>query len=301
MLAIYLLPLAALLLDSNMVGVNYPDFFVRISLLWIILTGMAFWWSKHQWTRPVEAKVLSWESTLFLFARWPWSLIGMIAAVRDWMLGSTLDFRVTPKGRDAAEPLPLRVLAPYAFLSIASGLPVLLLGNVKVAVGFYIFATLNSLLYALLLVIIVVNHRRENPNATAIPGPSFYRATVTGVAAVTIAIPIFAIPLRGPIAFQSLVWGYELLLDRHTWEKGLPTGLAAAWQATTASAQPLSAHHQASGDGPIYEERCGDSVQTTEATFIAKCSYDDNGRVSPTEDSVAAVRDRGCHRKKQCP
>src|SRR5262245_12135454 len=191
MLTIYLLPLAALLSDSNLIGVNYPDFFVRISFLWIILMGMALWWSKQQWMLPVQARVLSWESTLFLFARWPWSLIGMIAALRDWILGNTLDFRVTPKGRDASEPLPLRVLAPYAFLSIASGLPVLLLGNIKVAVGFYMFATLNSLLYAGLLVVIVIMHKRENPNATAISGPSVYRATVAGVAVLTIAIPIF--------------------------------------------------------------------------------------------------------------
>jgi cellulose synthase (UDP-forming) len=239
MLVVYLLPLTALLLDLNMVGINYPEFFVRISLIWIILTGMALWWSKHQWTRPVQAKVLSWEGTLFLFARWPWSLIGMIAAMRDWMLGSTLDFRVTPKGRDAAEPLPLRVLAPYAFLSLASGLPVLFLGNIKVAVGFYMFATLNSILYAVLLVVIVLKHRAENPNASAIPGPNLYRVTVTAVAAVTIAIPLFAIPLRGPIALKSLVWGYEHLLERSTWQKGLPTGVAGAWS-TTASAQPLA-------------------------------------------------------------
>jgi cellulose synthase (UDP-forming) len=206
--------------------------------------GMALWWSKQQWTRPVEGKVVSWEGTLFPFARWPWSLIGMIAAVRDWMLGSTLDFRVTPKGRDAAEPLPLRVLAPYAFLSIASGLPVLLLGNIKVAVGFYVFAALNSLLYAVLLVVIVIMHRRENPNATAVPGPNLYRATVAGVAVLTIAIPIFAIPLRGPVAFHSLMWGYEHLLDPKTWEKGVPTELARIWQTTTASAQ-------ASGDGGV--------------------------------------------------
>jgi cellulose synthase/poly-beta-1,6-N-acetylglucosamine synthase-like glycosyltransferase len=241
MLTIYLLPLAALFLDANMVGINYPDFFVRVSLLWIILTGMGLWWSRQQWTRPVEARVLSWEGTLFLFARWPWSLIGMIAAVRDWVRGSTLDFRITPKGRDAAQPLPLRVLAPYVFLSIASGVPVLLLGNIKFAVGFYLFATLNSLLYAVLLVIIVAKHRRENPNATRILGPTLYRATVTGVVAATIAIPIFAIPLRGPIAFRSLVWGYEQVLDRDFWEKTLLTVLRPTLQTSTASAQPFSA------------------------------------------------------------
>ncbi len=160
----YLVPLAALLLDSNMVGVTYPDFFVHISLVWIVLSAMAYWWKKQQWLRPVEAKVLSWEGTLFLLARWPWSLIGSIAAVKDWMRGSTLNFSVTPKGRAATEPLPLRVLAPYAVLSVVSGLPILLLGNVKVAVGFYLFASVNSALYALLLLVIIVMHRRENPS-----------------------------------------------------------------------------------------------------------------------------------------
>jgi beta-mannanase len=125
-----------------------------------------------------------------------------------------------------------------------------LLGNVKIAVGFYIFATLNSAFYAALLVVIVVKHRRENPNATAILGPSLYCATVIGVASVTIAIPIFAIPLRGPIAFNSLVWGYEHLLDRSTWEIGVPTELTRVWR-TTASAQPFSARHQASGDSDV--------------------------------------------------
>ena len=164
MLVMYLIPLAALLLDENMVGVNYPDYFLHISLLWIALTGMAFWWRRQQWLRPVDVKMASWEGILFLFARWPWSLIGTIAAVRDWVRGSTLEFRVTPKGRDAAEPLPLRVLSPYAFLSVASALPpILLFGHVKIALGFVLFATLNSLLYAILLLVIIVMHRRENP------------------------------------------------------------------------------------------------------------------------------------------
>jgi cellulose synthase (UDP-forming) len=64
-------------------------------------------------------KILSWEGTLFLYARWPWSLIGTFAAVLDWMRGNTLEFHVTPKGRAAAEQLPLRVLAPWAPLSLS--------------------------------------------------------------------------------------------------------------------------------------------------------------------------------------
>jgi cellulose synthase (UDP-forming) len=172
MMIMYLIPLVALFLDSNMVGVTYPDFFAHITLLWIILSTMAFWWKKRQWLRPTDVKMPNWEGMLFLYARWPWSLIGTIAAVRDWIRGSVLDFRVTPKGRIAAEPLPLRVLAPYAFLSLLSGLPILLLSNVKVAVGFYFFASTNSALYAFLLLVIIVMHRRENPNAIATLGLS---------------------------------------------------------------------------------------------------------------------------------
>jgi hypothetical protein len=164
MMIMFLIPLAALVFDSNMVGVTYPDFFAHITLLWIILLTMTLWWKKQQWLRPTDVKMPNWEGMLFLYARWPWSLIGTIAAVRDWIRGSALDFRVTPKGRIAAEPLPFRVLAPYAFLSLVSGLPILLLSNVKVAVGFYFFASENSALYAFLLLVIIVMHRRENPS-----------------------------------------------------------------------------------------------------------------------------------------
>jgi cellulose synthase/poly-beta-1,6-N-acetylglucosamine synthase-like glycosyltransferase len=166
MLVMYSFPLVAIILDSNLVGVNYPDFFAWISPIWIALVVMAFWWRKQQWLRPVEAKVLSWEGTLFLIARWPWSLIGTIAAVVDWMRGGTSEFRVTPKGRPAAEPLPLRVFAPYAFLSAASSLPpLLLLSKVKIALGFCLFAGINGLAYAVLLLVITVMHRRENPTS----------------------------------------------------------------------------------------------------------------------------------------
>jgi cellulose synthase (UDP-forming) len=163
MMIMYLLPLAALFLDSNLVGVTYPSFFARISLIWIVVCTMSFWWRRQHWLRPVDARTMTWEGALYMYARWPWSLIGTIAAVRDCIKGNTLEFRVTPKGCASAEPLPFRVLAPYAFLSLVSGLPVVLLGNVKVAVGFYLFAAANSALYALLMLVIIFMHKRENP------------------------------------------------------------------------------------------------------------------------------------------
>jgi len=181
MLIMYLLPLSALLFDSNLVGITYPMFFAHISLLWIALTGMSFWWRRQRWLRPVDVKMPNWESVLFLYARWPWSLVGIIAAIIDWIRNSTLEFRVTPKARAAREPLPLRILLPYAFLSLASGVPVLLLGNFRVSVGFYVFAAVNGLLYAVLLLVIIIMHHRENPESNPVDGlRSIYRARLTG-------------------------------------------------------------------------------------------------------------------------
>ena len=179
MLVMYLLPLFALWIDSNRVGVNYPDFIVRILPVWIFVTGMVIWCSKQRWLRPCEAKVLSWEGALFLFARWPWSLLGTISALVDWLRGRTLEFRVTPKGRADSKPLPLRVLAPYVLLSITSGLPVLLLGNIKIAVGFYAFAAANSLFYAILSMVIIVMHRGENLSGAAMVSAAGRPAGVT--------------------------------------------------------------------------------------------------------------------------
>jgi 3-oxoacyl-[acyl-carrier protein] reductase len=58
-----------------------------------------------------------------------------VAAIRDWVTGTTVEFRVTPKGSDSAGPLPFRVLAPYAGLAVASALPGLLITDVEQALG----------------------------------------------------------------------------------------------------------------------------------------------------------------------
>ncbi len=205
------LPIIALIYDENLVGVTYTEFFVRFFIIWVLLTLIALRWKKHKFVRPIDTKVFSWENTLFLFARWPWSLFGSLSAIRDWFTGRTSDFRVTRKDRAGAEHLPLRAIAPYAFLSTASGLPVILLINVETARGFLFFATLNCLIYATLLLVIVAKHWKENPGSAAatflqpIAKQMLFGALVTSV----IVIPIVAVPLRMPDAIDALLWGHQ--------------------------------------------------------------------------------------------
>lgn len=163
MLVMYLMPIGALAFDANLVGVTYPDFLLHTLPESAIVILMAYRWKRAGYFRPYDAKVLSWEGALFQFARWPWSLWGCVAAVRDWYLGRVVEFRVTPKGADAAVSLPNRVLMPYWILSLLSSTAVLAFGDIANAQGFYIFALINAALYALLLIVIIVRHRAENP------------------------------------------------------------------------------------------------------------------------------------------
>lgn len=144
----------------------------------------------------------------FLFARWPWALAGGVAAVRDFITGSHVDFRITPKGASEVDPLPLRVLLPYGILAVASVLPVLLIEDATKTRGFYIFALFNAALYTLLLLIILVQHARENVvrYRTAI-----YRPGMAASLMVLVMLPVLASYERGKEGLESLAWSSSRL------------------------------------------------------------------------------------------
>ena len=90
---------------------------------------------------------MSWEGAVFIFARWPWSLLGLAAGAYAVVVRRGLDFRVTPKGSDAASAAPVGVVIPYIGLSVVSALPAALTADPGTAAGFYAFALLNALIY----------------------------------------------------------------------------------------------------------------------------------------------------------
>ncbi len=210
MLAMFAMPVAAILFDVNFVRASYVDFFLHFMPASLLLVLMAYRWKATGCMRPVDAKVLSWEGMLFQFARWPWSLLGTLAALRDWLTGTVVEFRVTPKGSDSAGPLPFRVLAPYVALALGSALPVLLIGGVETARGFYIFATANAVIYGLLLAVILIRHAREN----GIPR----RGRAIGAAALQSCVSLLVVGVMtiaalrgGPKGFEAILWGSDTL------------------------------------------------------------------------------------------
>ncbi|MGO6816264.1 glycosyltransferase family 2 protein [Rhizobium brockwellii] len=204
MLLMFALPIIALVRGQNFVTVTYPDFLAHFAPLSIALVVMAYRWRASSSFRPYDAKILSWECMLFLFARWPWALAGTLAAVHDFVTGSFVDFRVTPKGRSEVDLLPVRVLAPYAVLALMAVLPALAIGDAGASKGGYFFTILNAAIYCALLLVIVGHHSKENTVAAA---PRFYRPAMATVLLALVALPGAATIMRGKDATEALAWG----------------------------------------------------------------------------------------------
>ena len=162
MAVMFVLPIFALATGTHFANVTYIEFFLHILPIEATLLALAYWWRSTGMFRTPDAKIISWEGIVFLFLRWPWSLMGCIAAVWDRLRGTHVDFRVTPKGTASNDPLPYRVIAPYVLLAGASALAAWLTTEPGTAAGFYIFNLANAAIYTVSLVLVLYRHGREN-------------------------------------------------------------------------------------------------------------------------------------------
>ncbi|MBS7543928.1 glycosyltransferase [Ancylobacter oerskovii] len=205
---LFLMPAVALATGEPFANVTYIDFVVHYAPMSVVLLLMVWRWRANGWLRPVDSRLMSWEEILFVLAKWPWSLLGTLYALRDWMTGSFVDFRVTPKGKGGVAPVPLRVLAPYAAISALSAAAALVFGDAGSASGFYVFAIVNALLYALLVAVILVRHRLENPpRDRACRRGAGLAGLNAGLAVGLFALPLAAAVQRGPEGLGALAWG----------------------------------------------------------------------------------------------
>ncbi|CDN92770.1 glycosyltransferase family 2 protein [Agrobacterium tumefaciens] len=172
MALMFVLPAVALMRGHVLVNASYPAFLAHFLPISLIMIVFAFFWRATGAFRPHDAKLFSWEAMVFLFLRWPWSLMGVLAAIRDTIRGDFVDFRITPKGTQATPPLPLRVIAPYMVLAAISLLAMVLAPRESGAEGFFVFAAINVAIYAGLSVFLLIRHAMENglPKLPALRG-----------------------------------------------------------------------------------------------------------------------------------
>lgn len=162
MALMFALPIYALATGENYADVTFWDFQLHMLPLAVVLVALAYFWRSTGLFRPRDAKVISWEGAAFMFLRWPWSLMGVAAALWDFVTGSREEFKITPKGGSHDNRLPLRVLVPYFVLAAAAALPVWLVEVPGTAAGFYIYNLINAAIYLGLIFLILIMHGREN-------------------------------------------------------------------------------------------------------------------------------------------
>jgi len=166
MFVFLLLPAFALYTSTPWVTVIYLDFLWRASLMVLPVLLFISYLTRLKFARPRSAKVISWESILFLFIRWPWSLLGCIIAVWDHFKGRRATFKITPKpGVPGTDPaIPLRFSLPYLAFSLFALAPVFVMELAPGISGYIIFSLLNALIYALVFSMIVFPATATDPD-----------------------------------------------------------------------------------------------------------------------------------------
>ncbi|KXU92963.1 glycosyl transferase [Caballeronia megalochromosomata] len=156
------MPVIALFTRRVWADVSYTAYLLHAAPVTASILLLMAWVKSTGCLRPHSANVVSWEGLAFLFARWPWSLLGVASAALDCVRGREFAFRVTPKTAGADPIAPVRVVAPYLCLALLCGLPVLLVDDADSARGFYVISMFNALVYLAIAMLIVVAHAREN-------------------------------------------------------------------------------------------------------------------------------------------
>src|SRR5262249_31925643 len=90
----YLLPVVALISGTPWVEVNLPEFLLRTAIPSLVAFLTIIWARRQGWLRPANAPVLSWETILFEYVRWPWMVVGIAQALVGRITGKEFAFRV---------------------------------------------------------------------------------------------------------------------------------------------------------------------------------------------------------------
>ncbi|HEF4752125.1 TPA: glycosyltransferase [Burkholderia multivorans] len=207
------IPVAALLTGRVWAHVDYITYLAYAVPLSVLILCVVTW-STHatQSCRPLNTKLLSWEGLSFVFARWPWVVLGCLSAIVDCIRGKEFDFKVTPKGGAIEQDAPLRVVAPYLLISLFCSSPVVAIENPHNAGGFYLFSTLTSILYFVIAAVVAVNHGKEQGRAASAPAQMFFsRLPVRNALFVfALAMLVAGIALRAPKGWQAVTWRSSL-------------------------------------------------------------------------------------------
>lgn len=163
-----LLPPIAAVTGMQWVQVDYVDFLLHWWLLSAWLVAVLLVLRRHRLLRPPHAPVVSWENWLYALVRWPYVAWGVVAAVVQRFRPRPITFRVTPKAHDGLEPLPVRLVAPYAVFSAALSISAFAGETRTGAVGYVGLCLLGAVAYGTVTSAVALLHAVEAARAARV-------------------------------------------------------------------------------------------------------------------------------------
>jgi cellulose synthase (UDP-forming) len=162
LLSSYLLPLLGLISGDSFAHVSYVSFLIWSALPTAASMSVILWVKKQGLLRPQSAKVFSWEVMLFQLARWPWVLCAIVDAVKCTVNRTTLEWKITPKGRGTKPRIHLSILLPYIAIVAASSIVSIFHAHSPYTTGYLYLTLFNIFTYVALVATIMACHNSEN-------------------------------------------------------------------------------------------------------------------------------------------
>jgi len=216
-----LLCLVAAVSGKAWVSVNYVAFVAHLWTLSIWLLILTRFIARRGLLRPWDAPPLSWENTLYVLTRWPYILRGICAGVMLVIHPRPTTFKVTPKGSGNLVGLPVSVMYPYLFISIA-GASAAIVGEISnKSVGYVFLCIILGFLYSTASVIIPLLHARESALTAKISVTTAFRKTslIPMIAGILVMLPTIYAAARYPAYMQHILhWQLSTLFTHVRWQ-----------------------------------------------------------------------------------
>lgn len=206
---VYALSYYFLLTSTTLAGLTLAPVAAVTGLPWINVNYFAFlahWWAVAIWViliaallrrrgllRPATAPLISWENWLYSLSRWPFVGLGIGAALLALVRPKPVSFKVTPKNAAGLEPLPVRLILPFAAISMLSSAAALIGEQRTAAVGYVFLSVVSGAVYALVATLITVRHVIEIRTGTQLSVWDRLRQTARG----PVALALCAIAVSG--------------------------------------------------------------------------------------------------------
>lgn len=156
-----LLPIYAIVADKPLVKVDYLEFVLHTTPAMLLTVLIVLYLKSLRLLRPSEFDLVSPETILFTFIRWPWALWGCVNGIIGSVLGVQLAFKVTKKGSKEVKAFSATLLLPY-FVLAAGNAYVSLAFNPANSNGYLYFTLINAVTYSLVVLVSILWHIKDN-------------------------------------------------------------------------------------------------------------------------------------------